>query len=73
MLVDCLIYELRLMILNDQLDPGSVIVMFEGDRIEFDEYGNIEGIWPDGLADTSIVLVKNLFDMHLAKRRGELS
>lgn len=67
---DSLILVLRLMIASGSLNKDDVVVMFEGDRVNFDEYGNIEGNWPDGFADTSAFLTRQLFQIQLTKRKS---
>lgn len=68
---DSLILVLRLMIASGSLNKDDVVVMFEGDRVYFDEYGNIEGNWPDGFADTSAFLTRQLFQIQLTKRKSD--
>lgn len=68
---DSLILVLRLKIASGTLNKDDVIVMFEGERVYFDEYGNIEGNWPDGFADTSAFLTRQLFQIQLTKRKSD--
>lgn len=68
---DSLILVLRLMIASGSLNKDDVVVMFEGDRVYFDDYGNIDGSWPDGFADTSAFLTRQLFQIQLSKRKSD--
>lgn len=68
---DSLILVLRLMIASGTLNKEDVVVMFEGERVYLDDYGNVEGNWPDGFADTSAFLTRQLFQLQLTKRKSD--